>query len=271
LPRAPSKFGNIESSILFGSVNVLFFIFIMIQFAYLFGGEWNITAQGFTYAEYARKGFGELVTVAILSLLILLISEKSVRADGSDHTLGFKLLSTALIVQVTLIMASAFMRLLLYEEAYGFTTMRLYSHAFVVWLAVVFMLVWVKIYFDKREISFAFRVFVSMILFLAFMNLLNPDSFIAKRNIERYQATGQLDIAYLNNLSDDAVPELVKALDIADSEEVPLFARKLVQRYTDRKDYSYYQGWQSMNIARMRAEGILGAKMGELVLLEAGE
>jgi len=80
-------------------------------------------------------------------------------------------------------MASAFMRLLLYEQAYGFTTLRLYSHSFVIWLALVFLFVLFKINFDKRDNTFAFRTFISMIMFLAFMNFLNPDSFIAKRNI----------------------------------------------------------------------------------------
>src|SRR4030042_2613349 len=68
--------GHIESSILLGSVNVLFFIFILVQLTYLFGGESNISAQGFTYAEYARRGFFELIAVAIISLLLLFFAEK---------------------------------------------------------------------------------------------------------------------------------------------------------------------------------------------------
>jgi hypothetical protein len=268
--KAPYNIGRIESSILFGSVNVLFLIFIFVQFTYLFGGERNITAQGFTYAEYARRGFGELVTVAIISLLLLLTTEKSVRTAGSEHTVGFKLLSTALVVQVTLIMASAFMRLLLYEEAYGFTTLRLYSHCFVIWLAVVFLFVLLKIDFDNRDNALALRIFISMILFLAFMNVLNPDSFIAKHNIERYQATGLLDIDYLNSLSDDAIPELMKALEGADSDVIQPLAEKLHQRYSN-ESWPYYQGWQSMNLSRMKAEKMLRVKIEELDSLEGNE
>ncbi|MDD5032442.1 MAG: DUF4173 domain-containing protein, partial [Patescibacteria group bacterium] len=44
--------GHIESSILLGSVNAVFFIFILVQLTYLFGGENNVSAYGFTYAEY---------------------------------------------------------------------------------------------------------------------------------------------------------------------------------------------------------------------------
>jgi len=267
--KAPFKIGHIESSILFGSVNVLFFFFILVQFTYLFGGQSNIATQGFTYSEYARRGFGELVWVAIILLFLLLTTEKYVRTAESEHTAGFKLLSTALVVQVTLIIASAFMRLLLYEQAYGFTTLRLYSHCFVIWLALVFLFVLIKIDFDKRENTFAVRVFISMILFLAFMNFLNPDSFIAKRNIERYNVTGRLDTDYLFSLSDDAIPELVKVLENADSNALPPLTKELYQRYSNRKDYSYYQGWQSMNLSRMQAEKILRVKIEELGPLES--
>ncbi len=45
---------------LLGSINLLFAVFISVQFAYLFGGERNIAAQGFTFAEYAHRGFFEL-------------------------------------------------------------------------------------------------------------------------------------------------------------------------------------------------------------------
>ena len=55
--------GHIENSILLISVNILFFIFIVIQLTYLFGFENTIASQGFTYAEYARKGFFELISL----------------------------------------------------------------------------------------------------------------------------------------------------------------------------------------------------------------
>ncbi len=99
-------------------------------------------------------------------LLLLLTTEKYVVKKETDHAIGFKVLSTALVVQVILIMASAFTRLSLYEEAYGFTTLRLYSHAFIILLAVVFCLLLYKIYKDKRENTFAFRVFISIALLM---------------------------------------------------------------------------------------------------------
>ena len=254
---------HIESSILLGSVNVLFFVFILVQLTYLFAGESNISAQGFTYAEYARRGFFELIAVSIVSLLLLWSTEKYIVKKETNHALGFKILSTALVVQVILIMASAFTRLSLYEEAYGFTTLRLYSHAFIILLAVVFCLLLYKIYKDRRENTFAFRVFVSIALFLAVMNFLNPDTFIARRNIERFAATGQLDIFYLSRLSSDAIPETIKVLDISNEDLRNGFARELYSR-AHNGDSFYFSKWQSLNLSRMKADKILNSKMHEL-------
>jgi hypothetical protein len=255
--------GHIESSILLGSVNVLFFIFILVQLTYLFGGESNMSAQGFTYAEYARRGFFELIAVAIISLLLLLTIEKYVIKKETEHALGFKILSTALVVQVILIIASAFTRLSLYEEVYGFTTLRLYSHAFIILLAIIFCLLLYKIYKDKRENTFAFRVFLLITLFIAVMNFLNPDAFIARRNIERFDATGKLDIYYLSRLSDDAISDTIKVLNISNEDLRKSFARELYWR-AQNSDSPYFSQWQSLNISRMRVYKILNSKIREL-------
>ena len=97
-------------------MNILFFIFIFVQFTYLFGGKTNISAQGFTYAEYARRGFFELIEVAIISLFLLLVIEKYIIKEKTGHVLEFKILSTVLVIQVILIMASAFTRFISFYE-----------------------------------------------------------------------------------------------------------------------------------------------------------
>lgn len=255
---------QVEGYVILGSVNVLFFIFILIQLAYLFGGESNISAQGFTYSEYARRGFFELIVVAIISLLLLLTAEKYIAKKKTEHAPGFKILSSALIIQIILIMASAFMRLSLYEQAYGFTTLRLYSHAFIVLLAVIFFLLFYKIYKDEIENIFAFRLLISIIIFLAAMNFLNPDAFIARRNIERFAATGELDVYYLSRLSDDAIPDTVNILNISNDNLRKSFTRELYWRVYYKTNSPYFSKWQSLNISRMKAMKILNSRIEEL-------
>ena len=41
---------------------------------------------------------------------------------------------------------------------------------------------------------------------------INPDAWVAERNLDRYEATGELDLAYLQSLSADAAPVIVERL-----------------------------------------------------------
>jgi hypothetical protein len=252
------SFGIIEVSVVLGLINLLFLIFILVQMTYLFGGEKNIIVHGFTYAQYARRGFFELITVAVISFLIIFIMEKYVFRKDENHTLQFKTLSGLLVILVILIMVSAFKRLLLYENAYGFTVLRLYSHIFIIWLAAVFILLLYKIFINRRENIFIIYFLTSVILFLMFVNLLNPDAFIAKQNIQRYYNTGKLDVFYLTQLSDDAIPETIKVLDIQDEDLRRPFANSMYRKWLyilGNKDY--YEKCQSFNISRSRAIRIL--------------
>ena len=244
-------------------MNFLFFVFILVQFTYLFGGESNISAQGFTYAEYARRGFFELIAVAIISLLLLLVIEKYVIKEKTGHVLGFKILSTALVIQVMLIMVSAFTRLSLYEQAYGFTVLRFYSHAFIILLAIIFCLLLYKIHQDRQENTFALRAFSVIILFIVVMNFLNPDAFIARRNIERFEVTGKLDLSYLSQLSDDAVPVIIELLNISNEEIRKSVAHELYW-HAQENDSLYFSKWQSFNLSQMRANKILNSEIQEL-------
>ncbi|HJQ08330.1 MAG TPA: DUF4173 domain-containing protein [Candidatus Saccharimonadales bacterium] len=249
--------GTIEAAILFGSLNLLFLGFILVQLTYFFGGEQSIAAQGFTYAEYARKGFFELIAVAVLSLLLILGAEKRLLGKSGKHSRWFTLLAAGLVAQVLIIMASAFQRLSLYESAYGFTTLRALSHLFIIWLAVIFGLLLYKIFVDKRESTFAFLAFLSVLVFLAVINIANVDAFVARKNIGRYYASGKLDVYYLGDLSDDAVVETAKLLDGPDPKLGGL-AGSLYQKREALIEKDRY--WQSMNISRKAALRALQAK-----------
>ena len=63
LPALSRFLGFLESAIVINAVNGLFFLFVLIQLPYLFGGQPDIVEGRFTYAEYVRRGFGELVVV----------------------------------------------------------------------------------------------------------------------------------------------------------------------------------------------------------------
>lgn len=261
-PTKPNKFGLVETSILFGSLNVLFLSFILVQLAYLFGGAQNVVGGEFTYAEYARKGFFELIAVAGFSLLLLFVTERLLLRQRQMHDLKFKLLSSLLIVQVLVIMVSAVKRLHLYESAYGFTSLRLISYIFMAWLAAVFVVFLYKILADRRENELAFALFVSVMALFAVVNFMNIDALVASKNIDRYERTGKLDVRYLEGLSDDGVVQFARLLDAEDQKLRNDVANTLYYR---RQSLQSKDGaWQSANVTRKAALRVLDSRSGLL-------
>ena len=207
-PLIKSFLGFTEVLIVLVSVDVLFVLFVIVQIAYLFGGEANVTAAGFTYSEYARRGFGELVAVGVLSLGLIMTLAAVARRESRRQTTTFNALSVSLVILVGVILASALKRLLLYEQAYGFTRLRTYTHVAIVWMAVVFA-AFLLLLLRERLRRFAPVFTLAVVGFAATLNLLNVDAFIVDRNVARVELTGELDVEYLASLSDDAVPGIV--------------------------------------------------------------
>jgi hypothetical protein len=118
-PLMPAFLCFIEAATILGGVILLFGAFVGVQFRYFFGGQANIHLAGYTYAEYARRGFAELLAVALLSLLLFLGLSWITKRDSASQKRLFSTLGILLTLLVTVILVSAFQRLLLYEQAYG--------------------------------------------------------------------------------------------------------------------------------------------------------
>ncbi len=200
--------GSTEAFILLGGINLLFLVFVFIQFRYFFGGQSNIHIDGYTYAEYARKGFAEMVVVAIISLVILQALSAITRRDTPTKQRWFAGLGVGLVALVCVILVSAFQRLQLYEIAYGFSRTRLYAHLFICWLGVL-LIATVVIEITRRQRAFALAVVLAGIGFGVTLNLVNVDPFITAQNLAR-ETPQRLDVAYLVSLSDDNVPLLAQ-------------------------------------------------------------
>lgn len=201
----------LESSVVLFSIDLLFLVFVVIQFAALFGGEAFLRSQDLTYSEYARRGFFELLAVSIITMgLVLAIDFVTHRETGRQQVV-FLAGSGLMIGMTIIILASAFQRLQLYEWAYGFTRLRVYSHIFMIWLAILFATFLIML-IARRVRMFATAALIAAIGFVVTLDVLNPDVFIVRENIQRYRSGEELDAEYLGTLSEDAVPEVIPLL-----------------------------------------------------------
>ena len=199
--------GAIELAIPLGALTVLLAIFIGLQARYLFGGEDFIRLTGITYAEFARRGFFELVAVCGIALPLLVGAQRLVDRGARRSVESFRALAPTLALLVGLVMASALARMRLYVTMYGLTEDRFYATAFMLWLGAV-LLWFVATEFRDRLDRFATGAVGAGFLLLAGLNAVNPDGVIARTNLARADAGWALDVAYLSRLSTDAVPAL---------------------------------------------------------------
>ncbi len=245
-PAVP-RLGFTESLTLLGLVNVLFLGFAAIQLAFLFG-EARLPS-GLTYAEYARRGFFELLTVSMMTLGLSMALARWTRLQGQGQLTAFQVACSAMVGLVLLILASAVKRMALYESVYGYTHLRVYTHVLMVALAGV--LAWRAVTLWWRPERFALGAFVGALGFLAALNVLNPDAFIARGNIERAALGGYtLDAAYMVlSLSEDAAPELAAHLAQEPEGEFAFNARTMFCSFSESKP----GGWPAFHLARHRA------------------
>ena len=235
-------------------VCVLFGGFLLVQAEYLFGGSARVQAiPGLTYAEYARRGFGELVTVAGLTLTLALLWQRLMHRESGAQTRLFKGTLTLLVSLTLILLASAYLRMAAYETAYGATETRLYVDAFIVFLGAV--LVWFAVtLWTEKERYFAFGGFLCALGYVASLNLMNPDAAVAHTNIARSLAGKQpLETYTLNRLSDDAIPTLCAALDKTTGADRAKIGAVLRVRLNQREQERKRVGWPSWNLSRESA------------------
>jgi hypothetical protein len=172
----------------------------------------TLRAAGVTYSEYARSGFFQLLWVAGITLVLLVIFSRITALNQPSSRRAFVTLSEVAIVLTLLVVAVASMRLSLYESAYGFTMLRLYSHLFAGWTAVVFLLLAADLGgILRRRRWFVGATAITALSLLMALNVANPEAVVARLNIDHAATTGKLDPQYLAELSGDAVPTLLES------------------------------------------------------------
>jgi len=240
-------------------INVVYLLFSIVQFSYLYCGGANGLPNGFSFSEYARRGFFELVAITIINFAILLISMKFMNKENKTLNKVAKISLSLLVVFTLNMLFSAHFKMTLYENAFGFTYLRVFVHLFMVLLFLLLLIVLLGIWYEKTPIGKA-SIIVTVIMYLV-LNYANVDAFIAKKNIEVYtnpNSSKQIDIDYLTTfLSYDALPEIIKL----ENDKNPVVASTVRNYLTDKKhELSKKSSWWEYNLSKARARKLLDIK-----------
>ncbi|HEX6700761.1 MAG TPA: DUF4173 domain-containing protein [Gaiellaceae bacterium] len=258
--RSAPSLGIVETCVVLGVLDALFAAFVAVQFRAAFGGAAYVErTTSLTYAAYARRGFFELVVVAALALPLLVAADWLVERRSRRDTILFRALAGLLIALLFVVMASALERMRLYQRAYGLTELRLYSTAFMLWLAAVCCWFLATVLRGRRR-AFAVGVVVTGLAAVLTLNVLNPDGLVARIDVDRARPMRHpLDVRYVTHLSADAVPTLVARLDRMRPEGRAAVARALLHRWGGAS-----HDWRTWSLARATAERTVRSHRAEL-------
>jgi len=217
LPQVPIvsrsyTIGLTEQRMVLWSAAAVIWLFVVLQIVYLFQPPPVALNTGVTFAEFARQGFGELSLAATIVGAIILLLEYTRPVDLSERDrLMFVRLELGLLLALELVLFSAFRRVMLYEDAYGFTTARLFAQAYMIGMSLSLIVLAIEVARGSisRSISFGRRVAEIGLGVFTVLVFWNHEAWIVNKNIDRAVQTGKFDLAYARRLSSDAIPTLI--------------------------------------------------------------
>ena len=230
-----------------------------LQLAYLFGGLDTLAAAGITYADYARRGFFELVAVTGLAAGLVIVLHGVVE----HRSRGLVAAALVLAVLTAAILASAALRLRLYQEAYGWTELRFYVYATIAWMAMGIAGGSALLARDRLR-WLGHLLAIAAIAVLVGVNVVGAQRHVADENVARLleparvPADGRsgLDVWYALSLGDDGIPALVAALPALPGADRDVIMTSLAERWVDL-NRPEQTAWPAWNLARERARDAL--------------
>lgn len=254
-----------------GALNLVFAFFVLVQFKYLFANNLSTILGEFSYAEYARRGFTELLVVTVLAYPVLVFMAR--RTFYKKKT--FNWLNIILIILLTsalfVVLYSAYYRLGLYQETYGFSMRRIGVGMGLVAVAAVlvgFVLVLAgKVGLNiKRKVrylglgEYALLPLIGMVILLTVIIMWPIPRTVVSKNMEFYYQTGRLDTVYMFNGAEETLPDLNRLYNelnqSGNSTDLQLSLQSLIyhkgQAMTEKRDRSLLTKVGSYNFTRER-------------------
>lgn len=248
-------------AIILGALDVLYLLFLAVQSAGLFGGAEYLAQRGISYAEWARSGFFQMVGVTVINLAAVMASMTFSQQESRGWR-AVRVLSTALIGESLVLLASAAWRMTLYVSAYGLSFKRFMTYWGMVMIALFLLSALEKV--RRPDRSFCRRALPLALAGWLAVNCIPVDYLVAKNQVDRYLSGESpiLSVHYLAySLSYDTLSQLERlgpALPLAICEgdwwNMQDTAGSLVERRraAAREDCA---DWRSWNLSACLAAG----------------
>lgn len=201
-------------------VCILYVMYLALQSTYFFSAFGNRLPQGFSYSEYARKGFFELTVVCVINLGIIIALQSFTKLNAENKKPKALKFFTILISAFTLLLiTTALSKMFMYINQYGLTILRVYTSLFMVLLVVVFIAIIISQF--KETFNTMKIAVISFCAYLAIFSFIPMDNIIASYNVKNYLNGNleEIDIYMIYyELAPSASAELIPLLDAEDTD-----------------------------------------------------
>ena len=99
-------------------LNLVYLVFCFTQIKVLF------TEQNIKYSEFARKGFFQLMIVSLINIVMILKANNKNLRENEKQDKYKKTMCIVMVIFTLVIIISAFARMTLYQQNYGYTRLR---------------------------------------------------------------------------------------------------------------------------------------------------
>lgn len=232
-------------------VCLVYGVYLFSQLAYLSGGLAGILPQGYTLAEYARRGFFEMAWLCCINLAILCLVIRLIRQAKLPRVT--KIAGTFLSAVTVFLVITASAKMLLYIDSYGLTRRRVLTEVIMLWLALTTILVTIRLF--RPGFGYMKAVVLTAMILGTLVFWADVDTVVARYNVRAYQA-GKLetvDVTHIGNLNAAGIPWLAELAEDGDP-KVAETARNLLDARLENPEYYFYEiedfrGW---NFARAK-------------------
>ncbi len=246
-----------QDLIIFLMVNCMLFIvysvFAYIQVTYLFLE--TALPYGYTYSEYARRGFFELLVLTFINIAVMLttikVAKNRIYVTKVTGNSAIKIFMAGLCVLTVMLAGLSFYKMMLYYQEFGLTRLRVFVMIFL-WFEIAGLVITLAFIFKPRLKIIAAYAVVGLAFYIS-INLINIDSIVAKSHVAIYNQTGDADFDYLASLSSDAYNEVADLKNKAEESEGIYWYSKYIydNKITPIENEGY--SWKSYSIPQYNA------------------
>jgi len=175
-----------EMSVIMALVALVMGLFLIVQWPYVFANvpfEKDLSKFGVaTYSEYVRKGFSELLKIALFVYGLIWAGLVILRENKAQGRNILKIVQVLVLSEFVIFLFSIFRRVWLYQEYHGWSLIRIYGSFLLLWILGITIFLALRHFWQRRWVI-PEMVFTALIILLKFSNHESSLYFIGSANI----------------------------------------------------------------------------------------